>query len=158
MHIISLSEYQFSWLRKKNKPNEKWACIRIASHKSDCKHMSKAFLRQFQYVWTEYFTEIEHPIMQNGIMYTPYTKSHHERMLQYIRTCEKKGITHVYIHCHAGVARSTAVVKGICAQNPQFHEVHMNGDNIYPYPPILHMFDIAPQPIPVVSEPIEIIW
>lgn len=139
MLAISLSEYEFGWLRKKE--YETWAAIRIYSQKDEVKTFSKRFHAQFEDTLTTYFTDIREAVEENGKIYQPFSQQNYDDILAFVAKncdCDK-----LFIHCAAGVCRSAGVVVGLSRQfnwiTPQ-HGLHGNS-TVHPYPNVVSWFN-----------------
>lgn len=138
MLAISLSEYEFEWLRKRT--DEKWVAIRIYSQKEEVKRLSKTFNEQFEDVLVTYFTDITEEVEQDGKLYKPFSKQNFDEVIEFVtkhQECDK-----LFIHCAMGVCRSAGVVVGLGKQFDWIQPQHgMDGkSSVYPYPNVVCWF------------------
>ena len=141
MHAISCSEFEYQWLRKKEPhTDEKWVSIRIYSQPHDVKQLSKHHDAQFADILYLYFTDIQEPVEQNGLLYRPFNEDDYKQVIQFVE--QHQDATKLFIHCAAGICRSAGLVHGLAHQYDWITKQHgVKGDtDVYPYPNVISWF------------------
>jgi len=141
MLAISCSEFEYQWIRKNERyTDEKWVAIRIFSHPSYMKQMSKQHDAQFDDILVLYFTDISKTVEQDGILYRPFNASDYQQVLDFIE--EHKDADKVFVHCTLGVCRSAGIVHGLAHKYDWIRHQHgLRGDaDVYPYPNVISWF------------------
>lgn len=139
MKVISLSEEQFKWLRKKNL-DEKWIAIRIYSQPEETMKMSRRFNEQFDDILLTYFTDVKSPVESDGKLYKPFNEVNYESILAFVKKHIDADI--LYVHCHAGICRSPGVAVGLEKQFDCITAQHgLNNEmDVFPYPNVVSWF------------------
>lgn len=141
MLVISLSEKEFKWLRKKNeKEHEKWAAIRIYSQPEEVSRLSNKFNAQFEDILITHFTDIKEAHEEDGKWYKPFSVQNYNEIIDFVnkhQDCDK-----IYVHCQLGICRSAGVVVGLANIYDWIQSQHGSDGNadVYPYPNVVSMF------------------
>ncbi len=139
MKAISLSEYEYQWLRKKNN-NENWISIRIHGNDEKINFKSRGHDKQFKDILYLYFMDIQEVIEQDGTIYRPFNEDDYKKVIEFVE--KHKDADKLFVHCAMGVCRSAGIVQGLGNKYDWIETQHgIDGKNsVFPYPNVISWF------------------